>query len=151
MARAEAALAKAREDLENLPNAASQDQSQSTQDLDALKAEIRDLSAQACFLRALLATENDPSMSGSSIVALHLALVSELQRCPHISAKGCSIIVLHWCCWQAICYLCSLCAYDTFAFQVTEYEQNMAELKGNLDDYSRDLNRHQGAPCLGQL
>ena len=27
----------------------------------------------------------------------------------------------------------------------------MAVLKGNLDDYSRDLNRHQGAPCLGQL
>ena len=75
MARAEAALAKAKEDLENLPNAASQDQSQSTQDLDALKAEIKDLSAQACFLRALLATENDPSMSGSSSVALHLALV----------------------------------------------------------------------------
>ena len=50
VARAEAALAKAREDVENLPNAASQDQSQSAQDLDVMKAEIRDLSAQACFL-----------------------------------------------------------------------------------------------------
>ena len=48
VARAEAALAKAREDVENLPNAASQDQS--AQDLDVMKAEIRDLSAQACFL-----------------------------------------------------------------------------------------------------
>ena len=75
MARAEAALAKAKEDLENLPNAASQDQSQSTQDLDALKAEIRDLSAQACFLKPLLASEIDPSMSGSSNMALYLALV----------------------------------------------------------------------------
>ena len=75
MARAEAALAKAKEDLENLPNAASQDQSQSTQDLDALKAEIRDLSAQACFLIPLLATENDPYMSGSHSMTLHLALV----------------------------------------------------------------------------
>ena len=55
MARAEAALAIAKEDLENLPNAASQNQSQNTQDLDALKAEIRDLSAQACVLILLLA------------------------------------------------------------------------------------------------
>ena len=75
MARAEAALAKAKEDLENVPNAASQDQSQSTQDLDALKAEIRDLSAQACFPIPLLATENDPYMSGSHSMTLHLALV----------------------------------------------------------------------------
>ena len=75
MARAEAALAKAKEDLENLPNAASQDQSQSMQDLNALKAEIRDLSAQACFQRALLATENEPSMSDSSSMALHLAFI----------------------------------------------------------------------------
>ena len=57
VARAEAALAKAKEDLENLPNAASQDQSQSMQDLDALKAEIRDLSAQACFLIPLLTSK----------------------------------------------------------------------------------------------
>ena len=41
--------------------------------------------------------------------------------------------------------LCNLRAHNTFSFQVTEYEQNIAELKGNLDDYSRDLNRHQGA------
>ena len=75
MARAEAALAKAKEDLENLPNAASQDQSQSTQDLDALKAEIRDLSAQAYSLIPLLDLEIDTSVSGSSSMTLHSALV----------------------------------------------------------------------------
>lgn len=46
VARAEAALAKARADLEGLPDEAAQDMSQNVQDIDALKTDIKDLSAQ---------------------------------------------------------------------------------------------------------
>ena len=69
----------------------------------------------------------------------------ELHMRPHISSEGYYLAVLQLWCWQYYMSLRNLCANDTFAFQVSEYEQNIAVLKGNFDDYSRDLNRLQGA------
>lgn len=46
MERAEAALAKARADLEGLPDEAAQSLSQNAEDVEAIKAEIRALSEQ---------------------------------------------------------------------------------------------------------
>ena len=46
MERAEAALTKARADLEGLPDEAAQSLSQNAEDVEAIKAEIRALSEQ---------------------------------------------------------------------------------------------------------
>ena len=47
MERAEATLAKARADLEGLPDEAAQSLSQNAEDAEAIKAEMRALSEQA--------------------------------------------------------------------------------------------------------